>query len=156
MFKVKEKKKKWFINKVEVRESTVHIGGHGVFATELIKKHEVFESSPVLTWHFSFLRDYQKLHDARHILDDHVFLWSNANVAFCLGYGTIYNHSNEPNAMHRAVHDDKWPRLEFIAKRDIQPGEEIFHHYSPKAGPLFFTETGTFDMDDQLHPLEKR
>ena len=55
--KVKEKKKKWFINKVEVRESTVHIGGHGVFATELIKKHEVFESSPVLTWHFSFLRD---------------------------------------------------------------------------------------------------
>ena len=156
MFKVRQKNKKWFMHKVEVKESTVDVGGLGVFATELIKKHEIFESSPVLTWHHSFLRDYQKLHDNRHILDDHVFMWENSEVAFCLGYGTIYNHSNDPNSLHRVVHDSEWPRIEFIAKRDIQPGEEIFHHYAPKAGDLFFTPAGTFDRDDRLRPWEKR
>ena len=153
MFKIKEKKKKWFINKVEVRESTVHIGGHGVFATDFIKKHEVFERSPVLTWHASFLDDYQEIHGKNHLLDDHVYMWKNSNVALCLGYGSIYNHSNDPNALYRFIHDDKWPRIEFVAKIDIQPGEEIFHHYSPEAGDLFFTETGSYDIDS-LEPWE--
>ena len=156
MFKVKPSNPKWFMKKVEVKESTIHEGGLGVFATDHIEKHEMFESAPVLLWHKDLLADYIELHDAKHILADHVFIWEGATHAFCLGYGTIYNHSNEPNAMHRLVHDSKHPRIEFIAKRDIEPGEEICHHYAPRAGDLFFTDGGSCERDGQLLEYEKR
>ena len=57
--------------------------------------------------------------------------------------------------MHRRVMDEN-PRIEFIALRDIQPGEEIFHHYAPKAGDLFFTEAGSYEVDSNVTLEEKR
>jgi len=142
------------MNKVQVMASPIH--GVGIFATELIKKREIFESAPVVLFHIDLLNDYVELHNSKHVLSDHVFIWENCNHAMCLGYGSVYNHSNEPNAMHRRVFDKEYPRIEFIAKKDIQPGEEIFHHYSPKAGNLFFTDAGSFDAETPIQDLEKR
>ena len=156
MFKPKIKNPKWFMKKVEVKESTVDLGGLGVFATELIEKHEMFESSPVLIWHRDLLLDYFKLNGGKHLLTHHIFLWEGPDHAFCLGYGTIYNHSNNPNALHRLVTDKKCPRIEFIAKREIQPGEEIFHHYAPQAGDLVFADDGSYERIGYISDLEKQ
>ncbi|MBG17677.1 MAG: SET domain-containing protein-lysine N-methyltransferase [Euryarchaeota archaeon] len=156
MFKQKLKNGKWFSKKIEVKESTVDKEGLGVFATEFIKKYEIFESAPVLVWHMDLLNDYMRLHQAGHLLSDHVFVWEKSSHALCLGYGTIYNHSNEPNSKHRRVFDKNHPRIEFIALKDIQPGEEIFHHYAPKKGDLFFTDGGTFDYEGVIDSNEFR
>ena len=48
--------------------------------------------------------------------------------AIALGYGSLYNHSYDPNA--RFVFHDDQDCLEFIALRDIEPGEEITINYN--------------------------
>lgn len=153
MFKRKVKNPTWFLKKVEVRKSTVDPVGLGVFAVELIEKREIFESAPVILFHMDLLKSYVKERRGKHILCDHVFNWSKGNHAMCLGYGSVYNHSNDPNAMHRRIMDEN-PRIEFIALRDIQPGEEIFHHYAPKSGDLFFNEAGSYEVDGSIKGFE--
>lgn len=155
MFERKVKNPLWFVKKVEVKKSTVDLDGLGVFATEFIKKREIFESAPVILFHVDFLKNYVEERGGKHILCDHVFNWANCNHALSLGYGSIYNHSNAPNSMHRRIMDEN-PRVEFIATRDIQPGEEIFHHYAPKAGDLFFNEAGSYDVDASVTSEERR
>lgn len=155
MFKRKAKNPNWFSRKIEVKKSSIEDAGIGIFATELIEKREIFESAPVILFHFELLKDYVELTGEKHVLCDHVFNWSGSNLAMCLGYGSIYNHSNSPNALHRRVFDKESPRIEFIAKRDINPGEEIFHHYAPKGGDLFFTDSGHYDFDSPIRDAEK-
>ena len=48
-------------------------------------------------------------------------------VALPLGYGSIYNHSYEPNASSLNVVPDI---MEFVALKDIQQGEEITINYN--------------------------
>ena len=48
--------------------------------------------------------------------------------ALALGYGSLYNHSYEPNARF-LFHEDQ-DCLEFVALRDIEPGEEITINYN--------------------------
>ena len=140
MFKDPIKNPKWFIKKIEIKKSLIH--GCGVFASEVILKHEMFESCPVVLFHHDILNNYSQFHGVSHILDDYVFKWKNGNLAVALGYGSVYNHSNDQaNAVFRAQVDD--PRIEFTAKRDIQPGEEIFTHYRHGKCELDFDDSGS-------------
>ena len=52
-------------------------------------------------------------------------------MAVALGYGSLYNHSYQPNARY-----DDVGRLTkvFSALRDIEPGEEITVNYNGKPG----------------------
>jgi|TARA_Y100000034_G_C6830729_1_gene374932 hypothetical protein len=43
---------------------------------------------------------------------------------------------------------DNDPRIEFIAKRDIAPGEEILTHYMKGKCDLVFNDAGTFFRDE--------
>lgn len=45
-----------------------------------------------------------------------------------LGFGAIYNHSDNANAIWRLINEDV---IAFEASRDINPGEEICHNYGP-------------------------
>ena len=152
MFREPTNDPKWFLRKVEIRKSLIH--GLGVFATEQINKHEIFESSPVIIFHRVILEDfYQYNNRDRHILDDYVFRWEKGHVAITMGYGSIYNHSNNhSNASYgcltpediygnEVVEDDS--RIQFFAKRDIEPGEEILIHYNLGRGELDFDEAGS-------------
>jgi len=49
-------------------------------------------------------------------------------AAIALGYGSLYNHSYEPNARFEFREDKEC--LEFIALRDIEAGEEITINYN--------------------------
>lgn len=102
---------------VEIRETKNK--GRGVFAREFIAEGTIIERVPVLlvTWD-----------DIDHSeLVDYAFAWTKTKVALALGYGSLYNHSFNPNARY----DDIGRKTKvFSAIRDIQPGEEITVNYN--------------------------
>ena len=141
MFKEPVNDSTWFLKKVEVKKSDDR--GLGVFASEMISKHEMFESCPVILFHKVIIDDYHRFHSTdRHILDDYVFKWRDGCLAVALGYGSVYNHSNQSNATYRSSANNN-PRIEFIAKRDILPGEEIFIHYNQGKCDIDFSNAGS-------------
>jgi SET domain-containing protein len=108
--------------KIFIDKSPVH--GWGVFAKELIKKDEIFEECPVLTLPIN-------KGEVTSLLIDYRFNWPQGveweEQVFPLGYGGLYNHSENANAYWVSNTNDKTFR--FIANRDIQPNEEIFVWY---------------------------
>ena len=107
--------------KIYVDKSPIH--GWGVFAKDKILKEEVIEECPIVELPI------QK-GESTSLLIDYRFNfpcgeWEHQVVA--LGYGSIYNHSNEPNAYWMSLNDRR--TFLFIANRDIEPGEEIFTYY---------------------------
>lgn len=93
--------------------------GRGVFAKKFIAVGTVIERVPVLVVPAAELRASR--------LADYAFTWRGNTVAVALGYGSLYNHSYTPNARYR---DARPLAKEFIALRDIQPGEEVTVNYN--------------------------
>jgi SET domain-containing protein len=91
---------------IKVGNSKIH--GKGLFAKAPIKKHEVL----------GFLKTRPSKKDGPHVL------WCNDGKE---GHEVIcdfrfINHSTNPNV---AYYDD----LSVVALRNIEPGEELTHHY---------------------------
>lgn len=104
--------------KIEVRDAGAK--GAGVFAIENIALNEVIETCHII--------------EASQLqLNDYVFFWQDqenparSKTVIPLGYGCIYNHSNNANATWRQHPTSR--AFEFIATRDIQTGEEICTFY---------------------------
>ncbi len=103
---------------VQVKSSDIH--RYGVFATHLIKQGEIIEECPILIFDNT---NYSSK------LDDYAFNWADENhCALALGYGSIYNHAEEPNAKIQL--DFKNELVIFTALRPIFKGEEICIYYS--------------------------
>ena len=97
--------------------------GRGVFARRLIRQGEVIERVPMLVLTAEEFEDRW----AGTSLANYCFAWSRGMMALALGYGSLYNHSFQPNARY----DDVGPQTkEFTAMRDIAPGEEITVNYN--------------------------
>jgi SET domain-containing protein len=96
------------------------VQGLGVFAKKAIKKDQCIEECPMI------------LTDQRPAaLADYVFGVDDNDPklgAFVCGYGSLYNHSSEPNAKYYLDAINR--KATFIAKRYIAAGEEIFITYS--------------------------
>lgn len=112
--------------------------GRGVFANRRIRKGEVIEVAPVIVISG---RDAARIHKLN--LFNHCYSWGvrGDQSALALGFGSLYNHSYDPNATYG--HLFKRRAIVFRALRDIAPGEEITHNYngSPKnQKPLWFTK----------------
>jgi hypothetical protein len=120
---------------VEVRRVTNRgKGGRGVFARRAIGKEEVFERVPVILLPHSqvFGADPVALRAAR--ISWYVFEWLKTKrgyVALSLGYGSIYNHSETPNAAYEMSMPDV---MAFHALSDIPAGAEIFINYRGTGG----------------------
>jgi len=143
MFKDPPKNNTWFISKkIEVRESSLH--GVGVFAIAPIDKYEIIECAPVLLFHQDTILQLESSMVKRwqtHVLHDYVFGWVDAQVAIAWGYGSLYNHSNDdPNVFYR-MHLDL-PGIEYIAKRNIEEGEELWIHYRHSERKIDFDIAG--------------
>lgn len=109
-------------NKIEVRN--ISKTERGVFASFHIKKGEVIEMSPVIL----IPKNQQKVIDKTSVFN-YYFYWGPKNQpALALGYGSLYNHSYQPNA--RYDHDEKRRLMIFRAIRDIKKGEEIRTNYN--------------------------
>ena len=109
--------------------------GRGVFARRAIREGEVIERVPVLVLSVAEVEDAS----AWEGLASYCFLWGERSLALALGYGSLYNHSFQPNARY----DDLGRQTKvFTALRDIEPGEEITVNYNgdPEDGaPVGFT-----------------
>ncbi len=111
---------------VHIASSTIVDGGRGVFASTDIPAGSCIEKCPVTT-----LEPTARKHLRKTGLVNYYFLWKKdgkTNVSICFGYGSIYNHSFEPNA--RYIHNAKDDRMDFYALEDIAAGEEIFVNYN--------------------------
>lgn len=63
------------------------------------------------------------------VLHDYYFTWGTTQnqAAILLGYGSLYNHSDQPNAKAVLLNEDQ--EILFEAIRDIEAGEEITFNY---------------------------
>lgn len=96
-----------------VKKSPIH--GYGVFAGKNFSLNEVIEECYTLVTH------------AREVeLNDYYFK-ANDKSGLPLGFGGIYNHSDEPNATYSF--DAELKLLVFSAIRFIPKGEEILISY---------------------------
>ena len=96
-----------------VKKSPIH--GYGVFADQIFQSGDIIEESyvlPVLGHKCSLLNYLFRI---------------NEKSVMALGFGSIYNHSDTPNAEYEFELDRQV--LVFKSLDVIQSGEEIFIHY---------------------------
>jgi SET domain-containing protein len=96
--------------------------GRGVFALKPIRTGAIIERVPVLLIPIKDFVGGLK----NSTLNAYLYLWSKDKVAVSLGYGSLYNHSYEPNAKY--VHGPKM--LTYRALSDIAAGQEITINYN--------------------------
>jgi len=107
--------------KIEVKKSELH--GNGVFAITNIQKDEIIESCPIIILNEKDTKEIDKTH-----LYNYYFSWEDNISAISLGYGSIYNHSYEPNAKYEK--DSLNKRIIFKSINKIKKGEEITVNYN--------------------------
>ena len=116
------------------------IHGTGVFAAEPIGEGGVIEICPVILFPKAQLVSVRQT-----VLDDYYFDWGDDGewYAFALGYGSLYNHSFNPNADYGMDFENN--TIDIYALRPIEPGEEICINYngSPEdQSRVWFEEKG--------------
>ena len=103
------------------------ISGRGVFTTRDLQKGELIELCPVIV-----VPQIELAALDTTILNEYYFLWNNGRGALALGYGSIYNHTETPNASYRM--DYNFDTIDIFCKQVIKAGEEITIRYTKKAG----------------------
>jgi SET domain-containing protein len=112
-----------FQRKIIVKKSRLH--GYGVFATHDIKKGEKIEACYII-----ISRGGDK------VLEDYYFDLGRGKCATMTGYGSIYNHTEEPNATY-TINVTKRIAT-FKATKSIRKGDEIYITY----GERWFKDRG--------------
>lgn len=121
-------------DRLEVRDSNER--GRGVFARVPIDEGEIIEECPVIV-----IPPEQLDALGGTILHEYFFQWGGTRDAgaIALGYGSLYNHAHDPNAMY--VRRLEARLLVFHALRAIAPGDEITVSYHGGFGdrsPVWF------------------
>ena len=106
---------------ISIGSSPVH--GQGVFATREISEGEIIERCPYIVIDDDDLAEANRLQDYLFTSPDR-----QEDYLCVLGYGMMYNHSEEPNAEWE-IDEDDIQFVRFTALRHIADGEEIFQNY---------------------------
>lgn len=106
-------------NGIRIGKSKLH--GNGVFATRNFVKGSVIEKLPVMT----FKNDNLEQFGLRRFM----FTVHSKMSNLALGYGSIYNHSYEPNAHLVVDINSKTNAGAIYATKAIETGEEILINY---------------------------
>lgn len=124
-------------DKVYVKASQIPNAGRGVYAQDNIKKDEIIERCPVIEIPIS---DESNVKEGILIT---YFYYSGKNkqkIALALGFGSIYNHTYQPNAVYKIR--EAQGVIDFIALKNIKKDEEITVNYKGKNSknnnPLWF------------------
>lgn len=124
-------------DKIYIGQSKILNAGQGVYAKCDIKKSEIIERCPVIE-----VPKHDVSNVRESILVTYFFYFgrSKERLAIVLGFGSIYNHSYEPNAIYRIKPAEKI--IDFVALNDIKKDDEITVNYNcgnPKdKSPLWF------------------
>lgn len=107
--------------KIEVLKS--NIDGIGVFSKENIFEGEIIEVCPII-----LLSNEDITYVDNTKLYNYYFNWEKNQIAIGLGYGSLYNHSYEPNAIYIKDYNNK--QIIIKALKNINKNEEIFVNYN--------------------------
>jgi len=113
-------------NNLFIKESTIENIGNGVFTNKSIKNGQNIEICPIIKINNKFL--FQQ----GNILNDYIFNdpLNDDNKILVFGYGSIYNHSNDPNVDYYYDNDNN--KMIFKAIKDINKDSELFISYGKK------------------------
>ena len=111
--------------------------GRAVFTATDINLGSIIEICPVIL--LSEV-DTERIHNTK--LHDYYFQWDaeKKTSAVALGFGSLYNHSENPNADFELVKGDN--EIHIFAVRDIAAGEEVLIDYlvgDKDGGKLWFS-----------------
>lgn len=95
------------------------IEANGVFTNVDIEKGDVIEICPTILEKNSNLKKTKKIRD-------YFFQFDNDNSLIALGYCSMYNHSDNPNATWEIIDENT---LKITALAPIKAGEEIYVSY---------------------------
>ena len=98
--------------------------GRAVFAAKTFEPGEIIETCPVI-----ILPNEDKLKIHETFLHDYYFDWGEQGEDCCiaLGFGSMYNHSDTPNAEYMMFIEDQL--LQISCQHKIMGGEEICISY---------------------------
>ncbi|MBY0203873.1 SET domain-containing protein [Paenibacillus cucumis (ex Kampfer et al. 2016)] len=136
---------------IEVKQSRLGDGGEfnrGVFATVDIAKGQLIHQAPVVPYPNE---DHE--HIEKTILEDYVFEYGVNHTAILLGYGSLINHSYEPNATYDINFENH--TFDFYAYKDIKAGEEILINYNGEEDnmdPLWFLD----DYEERMREMQDK
>jgi SET domain-containing protein len=99
--------------------------GRGVFCTEDLNEGDVIEICPVVVCPPKDTKQLDKT-----TLYHYYFMWGDdgKSAGLVLGYGAMYNHSYDPNAIYEAYYEDEIFKV--IARRHIPANTEITINYN--------------------------
>ena len=120
-------------SKIQNPENSEFVSGKGVFASENIQQGEIVEVAPILILKF------EDFIDTRWNLLFEYYFWMDDFVVLALGYGSLYNHSENPNLEYRIM--KKETIMEIKALKDVKKGEELTFNYKGSTNtktPLWF------------------
>jgi hypothetical protein len=110
------------VNPVEIKKTGKK--GRGVFACRNFKSGEVIESCPIIE-----ITPKERKIIEKTILNYYIYPWkSTRSGSLVLGFGSLYNHSFNPNADWRQ--NFKTRSMVYRAIRPIKKGEEITVNYN--------------------------
>lgn len=109
---------------VYLAPSLIPDAGRGIFATRDFTKGECVEISPIIRLE----RDDPAIANPRSMVPHYVFTFAEGYEGFALGYGSLYNHSYDPNMLYRK--DAAQQAVVFTARRDIKKDEELTITYN--------------------------
>jgi len=94
--------------------------GRGVYATKRYLPGDLIEVCPIILIP-------EKQVKKGDLICEYIFAWEKF-YAFAFGYGSLYNHSYEPNAVYsrRKIKHE----IVYKAHKKIQPNDEITVNYS--------------------------
>lgn len=126
------------IEMLTVKTSSLSNGdlNRGVFATKDIRKGELIHEAPVLPY-----PNEEHEHIEKTMIADYAFEYGANHTCILLGYGMLFNHSYEPNAVYEINFDNH--TFDFYAYTDIKAGEEVLINYNgdvDNKDPLWFYE----------------
>lgn len=109
-------------DRLEVRDTPDR--GRGVFARVAIDEGELIESCPVIP-----IPEEEVDPVGRTVLGNYFFKWGGTGDegAVALGFGSLYNHTNDPNAMYVRKYEQR--TIDFVALKKIAAGDEITVSY---------------------------
>lgn len=99
------------------------LGIRGIIATEDIAKNKVIERCPVV-----LIKTAEASLVKKTKLINYYFEWNKKYIAIALGYGSLFNHSFEPNVRYCYNYSEKI--LAFKTLRRIKMGEELTVNYN--------------------------
>jgi len=124
-------------SKLYVAQSKIHKAGRGVFASVAIKQGELIERCPVIE-----IPEHEGPSVNESMLVTYIYYLgkNKERLMLALGFGSIYNHTETPNAEYHERYREK--TIDFIALKEIKKDQEITVKYDQgshkDSHPLWF------------------